>query len=97
MRYLPAGVQAGDPRGGRFLTIGTYPKQDAFAQVQAAGRLPGAVTLKLAGGRIAVYNRSRPTNVYLAFPGSLVQVEVYDPSAWTARHLALTGQVAPIR
>ena len=95
VRYLPVHVQAGDPRA-RFLTIGTYPVQNAYAQVQAASRRPGAVVFHLAGGTIAVYNRTRPTNVYLATPGSPVQVEVYDPDARAARKLVLEEQVARV-
>ena len=28
----------------------------------------------------AIYNRSTPTNVYFAYPGSNLQIEVFDPS-----------------
>jgi hypothetical protein len=96
VRYLPAGVAAGDRRP-RFLAIGTYPQRGAYAQVSAAAARPGAVTLKLPGGGIAFYSRNRPTSVYVAYPGSNVQVEVYDPSPRLARALVLTGQVAPIK
>jgi hypothetical protein len=95
IRYLPPDVQVGDRRP-RFLAIGTYPEQDAFAQTKAAGKRAGAVTLKLPGKGIAVYDRARPTSVYLAYPDSNVQVEVYDPTARTARLLVLAGQVVPI-
>jgi hypothetical protein len=94
IRYLPAHVRAGDPRAR--LTIGTYPVQDAYAQVQAAARRPGAVVFHLTGGTIAVYNKSRPTNVYLATPGSPVQVEVYHPTPNTARKLVLEKQIVPV-
>lgn len=96
VRYLPPGAKAGERSAG-FLTIGTYPDPNAFARVQAAGRQPGAVTLRLAGGTIAVYSRTHPTSVYLATPRSPVQVEIYDPNARTARKLAVRGQVAPVR
>jgi hypothetical protein len=96
VRYLPAGVRVGDRRA-RFLAIGTYPDRDAFAQIRAAGKRPGAVKLALTGGGLAVYDRTRPTSVYFAYPGSNVQVEVFAPGASTARRLVLAGQVVPIR
>jgi hypothetical protein len=96
IRYLPAGVNAGDRRPG-FLAIGTYREQGAFAQTRAAGQRPGGVTMKLAGTGLAVYNRGRPTSVYFAYPGSDLQVEVYDPNARIARRLVLAGRVVPIK
>jgi hypothetical protein len=94
LRYLPAGIEVGDRRGR--LTIGTYPVAHAFEQVQAAAKRPRGVLLHLGDGAIAVYNRSRPTNVYLASPGSPVQVEVYDPNARVARQLVLEKRVTPV-
>jgi hypothetical protein len=96
IRYLPAGVKVGDRRPG-FLAIGTYLEQGAFAQTRAAGQRPGGVTARLTGGGLAVYNRGRPTSVYFAYPGSDLQVEVYDPSSRVARRLVLAGQVVPIK
>src|SRR5256714_3241040 len=86
IRYLPANVAPGDPRP-RFLTIGTYAARNAFAQTRRAGKRPAAVTLPLGGGGIAVYSAKSPTSVYFAYPGSGVQVEVYDPNARTALRL----------
>jgi hypothetical protein len=96
IRYLPSSARAGDPRAA-FLAIGTYPVRNPFAQIQAATRRPGAVTIRLAGGGLAVYDQATPTSVYFAYPGSKVQVEVYDPSARNARSLVLGGQAVPIR
>ena len=96
IRYLPAGVKAGDRRPG-FLAIGTYLERRAFAQTRAAGQRRGVVTMNLTGAGLAVYNRGRPTSVYFAYPGTDVQVEVYDPSARIARRLVLAGQVVPIK
>jgi hypothetical protein len=96
IRYLPAGVKVGDRRPS-FLTIGTYPERGAFAQIRAAGKRPGAVTMNLPGAGLAVYDRARPTSVYFAYPGAGVQVEVYDPSARNASRLVLGGQVVPIK
>jgi hypothetical protein len=96
IRYLPATVKAGDPRP-RFLAVGTYADGEAFAKTEAAGKRPGAVTLELQFGGIAVYDAKRPTNVYFAYPDSIVQVEVYAPNSRVARRLVVARQVVPIR
>jgi hypothetical protein len=96
IRYLPPDAGAGDRRP-LFLAIGSYPVRNPFAQITAASKRPSAVSLKLSGGGIAVYDRSRPTSVYFAYPDSKVQVEVYAPGGRTARSLVLAGRVAPIR
>jgi hypothetical protein len=96
IRYLPPDAGAGDRRP-LFLAIGSYPVRNPFAQIKAASKRPGAVSLNLTGGGIAVYDRSRPTSVYFAYPDSKVQVEVYAPAGRTARSLVLAGRVAPIR
>jgi len=94
VRYLPAGVKVGDGHG--YLTIGTYAVANAWNRVRASARRPGAVTLHLKDGSIAVYNRDRPTNVYLASRDLSFQVEIYDPDPAAARRLALSGIVRPI-
>jgi hypothetical protein len=96
IRYLPANVTAGDPRA-RFLAVGTYAEPGAFANIEAAGKRPGAVTINLPLGGIAVYDAKRPTSVYFANPDSNVQVEVYAPNARLARRLVVAGQVVPIK
>lgn len=96
VRYLPEGTQIGDPRS-RFLTVGTYPRAGAFAELQRAGRADGAMSLKLERGGLAVFSERRPTSVYLGYPDARYQVEVYHPSPTEARRLALSGQVVPVR
>jgi hypothetical protein len=96
IRYLPNGTSLGDPRPN-FLTIGTYPTRKAFSVLQRQGRRRGNTTDKLDRGGIAVSSASRPQSVYFTYPGSNVQVEVYDPSASRARRLVLSGRVNPIR
>jgi hypothetical protein len=94
LRYLPRGVEAGERRA--LLTVATYPMQNAFGVTKGTAQNRGTVALNVPGDGIAVYNRARPTSIYLAFPGSDYQVEVYDPVAVTARRLASSGRVAPI-
>lgn len=96
VRYLPEGTAVGDPRA-RFLTVGTYPRKGAWAELKRASRANGAVSLKLERGGLAVFSDARPTSVYFGYPDAKYQVEVFHPSATEARRLALSGQVVPVR
>lgn len=96
VRYLPEGTAVGDPRA-RFLTVGTYPRAGAWAELKRAARADGAVSLKLERGGLAVFSDARPTSVYFGYPDAKYQVEVFHPSASEARRLALAGQVVPVR
>lgn len=95
VRYLPEGTEVGDPRS-QFLTIGTYPRAGAFAELKRAAKADGAVSLKIERGGLAVFSEARPTSVYFGYPDARYQVEVYNPSADEARRLALSGQVVPV-
>jgi hypothetical protein len=95
VRYLPSGTAPGDPRPA-FLTIGTYPRPDAYGDVRAAAQRPGAVSFRLARHGLAVYDENDPTSIYLAYPGSKEQVEVYDPSPAVALRIARSGRVRPV-
>jgi hypothetical protein len=86
-------VKAGDSRA--FLTVGTYPVQNALSVV-AKGTGNGAVGLHLSGGGVALFRPRHPTNVYAAFPGSNYQVEVYSPTARLARRLVLAGKLSAL-
>jgi hypothetical protein len=94
VRYLPAGVRPGDPRP-RFLTVGTYPRANAFAELKRAARADGAVARELPNGGLAVLSRGS-SSVYFGYPGARYQVEVYAPSPGSARKLVLAGQVVPV-
>jgi hypothetical protein len=95
VRYLPSGSSPGDRRPD-FLTVATYPRAGAYADIEAAAQRPGAVSFALPRNGLAVYDRSAPTSVYLAFRGGQEQIEVYDPSADEARRLVQAGIVRPV-
>jgi hypothetical protein len=95
VRYLGRASQVGSPTAD-FLVVATYRRPNAFAGLQAAGRRPGAVTLRVRGGGLAVYGRAHPTSVYLAYPGSDRQIEVYHPDATEARRLVRSGAIVPV-
>jgi hypothetical protein len=96
VRYLPEDVEVGDPRP-QFLTVGTYPRPNAWAELRRASREPGAVSRRLPNDGMMVFSRSRPTSVYVGFAGGRYQIEVYAPSPGSARKLVESGQIVPVR
>ena len=94
VRYLPAGVKAGDPKP--FPTVATYPVQGAYAAVKRIALRPGATSIKVSNGGIAVTDPAHPDSVYLAYPRADVEVEVFDPSAGRAHQLVAGGAIVPV-
>jgi hypothetical protein len=95
IRYLPPGVKPGSPQPN-YLTIGTYPQRHAFATLHAAAKKQGASTIRLRGGGAAFQDKNRPTSMYLAYPNSPFQVEVFDPSARRSRQLVVSGRITKV-
>src|SRR3954447_22106351 len=93
IRYLPSGVHVGS-RSPNYLTVGTYPQRHAFATLQDTAKAQGVRTMRVAGGGLAFQYKGRPTSVYLAYPGSDYQIEVFDPSP--ARALRLVSSVTAV-
>jgi hypothetical protein len=94
VRYLPSGVKAGSPRA--YFTVATYPIANAYAATVGAAGKAGAVKLTTKNGAVAFYAKARPTNVYLAFPGADVQIEVFDPSGRALRELVAAGRITTV-
>jgi hypothetical protein len=94
IRYLPKSVPIRDKH--LYPIVATYPVPNAYRAVRTAAKESGAVTFHTSRGGLAVYNQSAPRNVYLAYPGSKYQVEVFDPNPSRARRLVKTGAVRPI-
>lgn len=95
VRYLSSADEVGDA-SAQYLTVGTYPQQNAFRSLQRAARRPGAIALKLPNGGLLVFNQQSPKSVYFGYPRANYQVEVYDPSPAQARTLVVGGKIAPI-
>ncbi|HEY7618202.1 MAG TPA: hypothetical protein VH834_00460 [Solirubrobacteraceae bacterium] len=96
IRYLPTGVRVGDPRPG-FVTVGTYPQQNAYAALTAAGKRKGYTAVTAQSGALIVYNRRKHASVYFTFPGAAFQVEAYDPRPGQARAAVLRGGIVQLR
>jgi hypothetical protein len=94
IRYLPKGVRVGSRRNVLF--VGTYAVPGAYKALQKAAKASGDVTFKAPRGGLAIYSRTGATNVYVAYPGSNYQIEVYDPNPTRARKLVRSGVIRPI-
>jgi hypothetical protein len=95
VRYLPPDVSVGTKSAG-YRLVGTYPVSGAYDVLKSLAKTSGESSFSAPRGAIAVYSNSRPTNIYLAYPGSNVQIEVYDPSPAQARSLVASGRVVPV-
>jgi hypothetical protein len=95
LRYLPPGTEAGDPNAG-FLTIGTYPVPDPVDALRRTVAKSGASLGRTAGGGVTLVNPASRGSVYLAYPGSDLQIEVYDPAPGKALQLIRSGTIGPV-
>jgi hypothetical protein len=96
VRYLPEGVEAGDPRP-MYTTVGTYPRTNAYGVLRKASRRTGAKAYDTTRGALVVTYTKTATSAYFAFKGSPYLVEVFNPAAWKALQLTLSGTIKPIR
>jgi hypothetical protein len=95
VRYLPKGVQVGDQRAD-FLTVGTYPSTNPIASISAALKRKGTSRFVVPGGGVAVQYAAHPTSVYVAYPGSHVLIEIFEPAPAQARAVARSGAIRPL-
>jgi hypothetical protein len=56
-----------------------YPVDNAYDVLKELAKTSGESSFTAPKNGFAVYSTEHPTNVYLAYPGSDVQIEVYDP------------------
>ena len=94
VRYLPDGTKVGTSEP--FLSVGTYTLPNAYAATQRAASKPGAVRIKVSTSAIAFSTKAHPLNVWLTYPGSRYQIEVFDPTPGKARQLVEAGDVARV-
>ena len=95
VRYLTGGAQIGDPRPN-FLTVGTYPVSDPVAALHRAAKESGGQLEDGPRGSIILTSEGNPTSVYLAYPDSQYQIEVFAPNGVEASSLARSGAIAPV-
>jgi hypothetical protein len=95
IRYLPAGVPIGSSK--RYLTIGTYPLSHAFLVTSRLAARSGSDPVDIGKYGVAFSSHKSPESVFLAYRGSGVQIEVYDPRPGRARDLVTSHQVTAVR
>ena len=97
VRYLPNGEGANDT-AKNYLIVATYRVNAAYDAIKTAGNEQDGIGLMTSDGAAVYYNKNAATNVYLAYPGQDLQIEVFDPSPGKALQLVNTiGLVKPIR
>ncbi len=95
VRYLTDNAEAGDERAD-FLTVSTYAQPNAVAVLHRQSKRSGGTIGHAPGDATVYYDREDPGSVYLAYPGSSVEVEVYDPSFERALRLVNSGQIVAV-
>lgn len=97
VRYLPEGKGA-DDTSMNYLIIATYVINGAFDAVRSAGNEQEGISITNSDGAAIYYNKSSPNNIYLAYPNSNFQIEIFDPSDERALQVATNpGLIQPIR
>ena len=94
IRYLPPGVGVG--ARGQYLTVATYPFRGAFDAILRLAQQQNATTLTLSNGGRAVIDPTNAKSIHLAYPGSDVEIEVFDPSPARARQIVSSGQITTV-
>lgn len=95
VRYLTGDAEAGDERAD-FLTVGTYVQPHAVASLRRQGRRSGGTITHAPGNGTVYFDPTNPKSVYLAYPGTPVEIEIFDPSFKRALRLAESGQVVAV-
>lgn len=95
LRYLPPGVEAGDPEQ-RFLTVGTYPVPNPVGALRRAAAQSGVALRRLPDGTVVMRNAESEGSVYVAHPHSGLQIEVYDPTPGVSLRLIRAGAIRPL-
>jgi hypothetical protein len=93
VRYLPHGVKVGSRNP--YLTVATYPLQNAYTVTSQAAAATGTVKIPIRGA-IAFYTTTRPTSIYIAFKNSNEQIEVFEPSTTQLRKLVANDTIKPV-
>jgi hypothetical protein len=96
VRYLTGDAEIGDPAPA-YLTVGTYPVGNGITAIERAAEDPAARTFETPDGGTGLVNENSPNSVYLAYPGSELQIEVFHPDPELALDLVESEEIRPIR
>lgn len=95
VRYLTGNAEVGDKRAD-FLTVGTYAQPNAVTSLRRQAKRSGGTLGNAPGNATVYYDRGNAQSVYLAYPGSPVEVEVFDPSFKRALRMVESGQIVAV-
>lgn len=95
VRYLTGDAEAGDKRAD-FLTVSTYVQPNAVAVLRRQSERSGGTITHAPGNGTVYFDRAHPKSVYLAYPGTPVEIEIFDPSFKRAMRLVESGQVVAV-
>ena len=94
VRYLPKGVAVGSQQA--YLSVGTYPMQNAYAVTKALSQKKGSVAVTAPKSAVAFYFSGRPENVFVAYPNSTDQIELFDPASAGSKGLVQSGALSTV-
>jgi hypothetical protein len=94
VRYLTGGAKAGDPNP--FLTVGSYLLHNPAGALRHRGAEPGGVLASAPGDGVVYFDQANPTSVYLAYPETEVEIEVFAPEFKEALQLVTDGRIVPV-
>jgi hypothetical protein len=80
-----------------FITVGTYPRPNAYAVLAAARKIASARVQAYGSNVIAVSYSNRPHSVYVAHRGSSSMIEVFAPTNLGAETIVRAGLIVPVR
>jgi hypothetical protein len=95
VRYLPAGTPVGAKT--EYLTVGSYPVEDAAAALEKSAREDDAKELARSdGGAVVLIDTDAGGNVHVAYEGDDTQIEIFSPVPREALRLAKGDQAQPV-
>jgi hypothetical protein len=94
--YLPPRTDGDSRADATFLTVGTYPVSRAAAVLRAAAADADVPSVQLPDGVVAFAGPGTESSVYLAYPASDLQIEVYHPMPGRAMKLINSGEIKPV-
>ena len=87
VRYLPDGEGISD-QSPKYRVIATYKQVNAYDATLTAGNQENGVSFVKPNGSVVYYNKSVPTNVYVAYKAKPYQIEVFDSKAEESLNIA---------
>jgi hypothetical protein len=95
VRYLPGGEGISD-QAPKYRVIATYKQVNAYDATLTAGNQASGVSFSKPNGTVVYYNKSVPTNVYVAYKAQPYQIEIFDPIADEALRIANSASTIQI-